>query len=62
MTDKKTKKIESKPTFTRLRPDVVKGLDKMAAHYRVTVSDLLRWAAEDLVAGKYLPDNLAKPV
>ena len=56
----KSKKPESKATFTRLKPEVTIGLNKMALKYRVTVSDLLRWAAEDLVAGKYLPDNLAK--
>lgn len=56
----KSKKPESKATFTRLKPEVTIGLNKMALKYRVTISDLLRWAAEDLVAGKYLPDNLAK--
>lgn len=61
MAKEKASNGTTKPSFTRLKPDTQVGIEKMAEYYRCTVSDLLRYAAEDLVSGKYLPAHL-KPM
>lgn len=56
----KKKDTSTKTQATRLPRDIAEKLDSLAEKYRCTSSDLIRWAAEDLVSGKYLPAHLAK--